>query len=393
MTLKFSVGLDVSSQKVDYCISAIDHSQRVKVKSTGSVDNNKAGFAKLTKSIGRWADKDPAPVVVCMEATGVYHERLAHYLDDAGYHVSIVLANRAKKYLQSLGFKSKNDRIDAKGLAQMGAEQNLKRWARPAGVYVELRALTRQHQAVKELITAEKNRLHAEAHAADSCKAVIRQIKGHIAYLEKQAAQMAEAIEETLRSDRELSRKVANICTVRGLSTLSVATVVAETNGFQLIENYKQLVSYAGYDVVENQSGSHRGATKISKKGNSRIRRILHLPALTAMRSEGTPFKELYERVFQRSGVKMKGIVAVQKKLLLTIYYLWRSDKPYDPNHGSQGRPRPEETGKPQSQAKGSKQKNSQTQRLATQGKRMSKDNRTLPLREGKVKETKTEKT
>ena len=54
-----------------------------------------------------------------------------------------------------------------------------------------------------------------------------------------------------------------NVCKVRGLSTLSIATVIAETYGFKLFENYKQVVSYAGYDVVENQSGLHSGKTKI----------------------------------------------------------------------------------------------------------------------------------
>ncbi|MFQ3576149.1 MAG: IS110 family transposase [Cytophagales bacterium] len=333
MNLKFSVGLDVSSKKVDFCISTIDHYQRVKVKSTGSIENTKSGFSKLLKSIKRWTEKEAVPVVVCMEATGVYHENLAYSLDGAGFYVSIVLPNKAKKYLQSLGLKSKNDTIDAKGLAQMGAEQNLERWIRPAKVYVDLKALTRQYQTIREMITSEINRLHAEMHSADSSKVVIKQIKSHIDYLEKQAKQMLTAIDKTIESDQELNKKINNICTVRGLSTLSVATVIADSNGFQLIENYKQLVSYAGYDVVENQSGSHRGKTRISKKGNSRIRRILHMPSLTAIKSEGTVFKDLYERVYERTGIKMKGLVAAQKKLLLTIYHLWRSNKPFDPNY------------------------------------------------------------
>lgn len=67
---------------------------------------------------------------------------------------------------------------------------------------------------------------------------------------------------------------------------MSVVTVIAETNGFALIKNQRQLVSYAGYDVVENQSGKRAGKTKISKKGNSHIRRILHMPALNAVRYE-----------------------------------------------------------------------------------------------------------
>jgi transposase len=43
--------------------------------------------------------------------------------------------------------------------------------------------------------------------------------------------------------------------------------------------NQRNLVSYAGYDLVENQSGTRSGKTRISKQGNHRIRRVLHLPA------------------------------------------------------------------------------------------------------------------
>lgn len=329
MNLKISVGLDVSSKKVDACISTIDHTQRVKVKSSCSIVNSNAGFLKLVQWIRKWEDKATIPIVICVEATGVYHENLAYYLDNAGYRVSIILPNKAKKYLQSLGLKSKNDRIDAKGLAQMGAEQNLQQWIRPSEVFVSLRALTRQYQSIQESITAEKNKFHAEEHSAISNKEVMKQIKSLIQFLEKQKKAIEKLISKAVQNDATLKLKIENICTVRGLSILSVSTVIAETNGFQLFENYKQVVSYAGYDVVENQSGSHRGKTRISKKGNSRIRRILHMPSLTAISSENTIFKDLYTRVYERTGIKMKGIVAVQKKLLLIIYYLWKSNNAF----------------------------------------------------------------
>jgi transposase len=48
--------------------------------------------------------------------------------------------------------------------------------------------------------------------------------------------------------------------------------------------NQRHLVSYAGYDVVENQSGNRSGKTRISKKGNSRLRRFLHMPSFNAVR-------------------------------------------------------------------------------------------------------------
>ncbi|QLH44750.1 MAG: hypothetical protein HWD58_03520 [Bacteroidota bacterium] len=56
------------------------------------------------------------------------------------------------------------------------------------------------------------------------------------------------------------------------------------------------------------------------------------MPSLTAIGKQDTTFNQLYRRVVERSGVKMKGIVAVQKKLLLMIYYIWTKDIDYNPN-------------------------------------------------------------
>jgi hypothetical protein len=109
--------------------------------------------------------------------------------------------------------------------------------------------------------------------------------------------------------------------------------VIAETNGFALFNNIGQLIKYAGYDVVEHQSGIRKGKTKISKKGNSHIRRILYMPALCAVNCNQKPFVNLFNRVYQRTGIKMKGYVAVQKKLLVYIYTLWKKNKAFDENY------------------------------------------------------------
>jgi hypothetical protein len=45
---------------------------------------------------------------------------------------------------------------------------------------------------------------------------------------------------------------------------LTAATILAETNGFELFKNYKQLVSYA--DVVERESGTSTGKTKYQRQ-------------------------------------------------------------------------------------------------------------------------------
>ena len=153
MDLKYSVGLDVSSKKINGCISLIDNNQKVTVKSSIVFNNDLKGF----KSFEDWMIKHrrelEIPLVICMEATGIYHENCALYLFERNYRVSIILPNKAKKYLEAIGLKSKNDSIDAKGLSQMGAEQCLEQWEPFGKYFYELRLYTRQNQNLQELKT------------------------------------------------------------------------------------------------------------------------------------------------------------------------------------------------------------------------------------------------
>ncbi|WP_257984719.1 IS110 family transposase, partial [Psychroflexus sp. MES1-P1E] len=72
-----------------------------------------------------------------------------------------------------------------------------------------------------------------------------------------------------LKSHPEVKTRVDNICTIPRVGELTAVTVLAETNGFELIRNKKQLTSYAGFDVKEKQSGtSVKGKPRISKRGN-----------------------------------------------------------------------------------------------------------------------------
>ena len=51
------------------------------------------------------------------------------------------------------------------------------------------------------------------------------------------------------------------------------------------------------------------------------------------VRYEVAPFKNLYERVYEKSKIKMKAYTAVQKKLLEFIFVLWKKDEAFDPNY------------------------------------------------------------
>jgi transposase len=249
---------------------------------------------------------------------------------ELGQSVVVVLPNKAKKYKASLGLKSKTDGMDALALSRMACEQHLPQWKAPDPLLYQLRLLTRQVENLTEQSTAVKNQLEALVHSMYPNKDLERMLRRQVVFLQKQKEALLKAMEQVVEASAELKQKFEYIKGIKGVSTLTIATVVAETGGFALFDNIGQLVSYAGYDVVENQSGKHTGKTKISKQGNSRIRRCLYFPALSVVRYGVAPFVQLYERVQERSHFKMKDYTAVQKKLLIIMYTLWKKDQPFE---------------------------------------------------------------
>ena len=59
----------------------------------------------------------------------------------------------------------------------------------------------------------------------------------------------------------------------------------------------------------------------------------MHLPAFNMIRHNVKPFNDLYSRVYERTGTKMKAYVAVQRKLLSYIYTLWKNEENFDPEY------------------------------------------------------------
>jgi transposase len=148
--------------------------------------------------------------------------------------------------------------------------------------------------------------------------------------MNQQEKEIKADINECLKKDYSIKEVVDRICTIPGVGILTAATILGETNGFELIRNKKQLTSYAGLDIKEKQSGtSIKGKSRISKKGNRHLRKAMHLPALTAIRHD-EHYKELFARLVSRHGIKMKAAVAVQRKLLELTYILFINQTMYD---------------------------------------------------------------
>ena len=181
--------------------------------------------------------------------------------------------------------------------------------------------------------TVLKNQLHAEQKEAEPYKNSIKRIQKRIGLLDKQEEEIMGEIKALIKTDEEMQQVVLLICSLPGVGLLTAATVLSESNGFDLITSKRQLTSYAGLDVKEKESGtSVKSKPRISKKGNKYLRKAMHFPALTAIRHDPR-YKAIFARLVAKHGIKMKAAVAVQRKLLEMIFTIYKTKAPYDKNY------------------------------------------------------------
>lgn len=138
----------------------------------------------------------------------------------------------------------------------MGLEQQLTIWRPLSKNLYALRLLTRQHQRLQELKTQSTNQQHALEHSAFDSTFINKQLAKLVAVYDAQIKAMEDAMKTLIDEDPVLRPRVAELVKIKGLALLSVAVLVAETNGFEGFTNQRHLVSYAGYDVVENHGGA-----------------------------------------------------------------------------------------------------------------------------------------
>ena len=329
--LKQSLGIDVSKDSISFTLAELTLELTKQYEPGTDVSNNLEGFAQLTQWLSlRVTDK--AGFVKVMEATGVYHQRLAMYLYQQGYGVSIMQSGRVKRYAQSLPQRSKTDLLDSKMLAMLGCERELPLWEPPRKVLLELKALSRERMALIRDRVTNNNRMDAIASSTFQHCGEIKRYKRRIKLLESQIKEVEEEMKTLLAKDAELSEKMDYLESIPGVSFITAATIVGETMGFAGITSAKQLTSYAGYDVVIRESGTYKGKSTISKKGNRHIRRVLHMPSMTSVRMNPT-LKPFYDRLKSKKAKPIIALVAVQRKLLVLMYSLWKNEIYYDPEY------------------------------------------------------------
>jgi transposase len=292
-----------------------------------SFANTSAGMAALARWVAAAQHQSGGCCVgLVVEATGGLSRRFAEAAAPLQLPpVSILNPAYVKAFGQSLGQRSKNDKLDAAVLAAFGAVHQPLPAAKLTPLQERLRELDRLRQGLVEQQTAWQNSLR-EARDPLARKMIGQQLK----LLESQIKAIEEQIDRLIDQDPDLRQQRRLLDSVPGIGPRVAATILAELGD---LARYRRdaLVGYVGLFSRERRSGKRqrRGGAMV-KGGGARVRRVLGMAAMALMRSK-CPLKEFNLRLQAAGKTKLSALVALMRKLLLIARAVVVSGQCYDP--------------------------------------------------------------
>ncbi len=309
------VGIDVSSKKLRI---ASDHEEF----EVGNATKDHQQISKRLRRRGR-------TVHVCLESTGVYGLDLALVLFwTPGIQVMVVPPRAARHFAEALMRRSKDDPIDAKVLREYARRMEFKPWQPPPEEMLHLRTLARRMSALTDMRTEEKNRLHA-AEATQTLACIRNDIVTNIEFLTERITFLKKQAGAHIDRHPRLQCAIARLISVKGIALVSAIRIYAELCVLPAEMTARQWVAHAGLDPRHFESGTFQGMTRISKAGNKYLRAALYWPALTAIRSQPN-VKAFYGKLLGNGKKKMVGTVAVMRKLLHSIWGMFKHEANFD---------------------------------------------------------------
>lgn len=320
------VGVDISAQDAQVVVhKATGHSERLCMAQTD------AGFEALLSTLqaGGCTARD---TLVVMEATGVYWMRLASYLHEAGWPVSVINPAQAHHFARALLQRSKTDRIDAHTLALLAAKLEPARWqpssATQEAVYLRLT----QRDTCLTMIQQERNRLHALQRRARPDQPVLARLEAHIDFLLAQLADLDAEVDQLIADDPAWQTTAALLRSIKGFGPVVTHWLMTATDLFTACHSAEQLASYAGLVPRLFESGSSiRAHPALGFASHPRLRRALYMAALSA--AQHNPIiRAFYQRLLAQGKPKKLALCACARKLIHIAWSVVMKQQFFDPD-------------------------------------------------------------
>ena len=312
----YFIGIDISRNELDY---AVMHGKKLLFHREAK--NEPQDIFAFIDELKLLPGFTISRSVFCMEQTGVYSNHLLNALKRI--KANVVLEN-ALQIKNSLGLlRGKYDKIDAIRIAQYAYTNreslNIKVSQRLTiiqlanlfsirnrllGLQLALNLpLTEQASFIKEVIHKE---------SVTACKRSLEALKADLEDVEK-------SIDALIKSDDHLARLFQIITSVSHVGRITAIQMIICTNEFKDIKDPKKFACYAGVAPFKKESGRFKGRAKVSPLANKKMKSLLHICAISALRGKNE-LKLYYDRKVAEGKPKMAVINAIRNKIILRVF-------------------------------------------------------------------------
>jgi transposase len=291
------VGIDVSKARLDIAVRPAG--------TISSVPHDEAGMATVVEQL-----RHMQPTLVVLEATGGLEVVLSGALAAAGVRVVVVNPRQVRDFAKATGRLAKTDALDAQVLAQFADAVRPAVRPLPEASTQELAALLARRRQLVEMLTAEKNRLGRAPRRID------RDIRTHIAWLERQVAQLETDLTRAIHASPIWREKDEWLQSMPGVGPVLATTLLASLPELGTL-NRRQIAALVGVAPLNRESGRWRGK-RIVWGGRTAVRAVLYMGALVAARHNPV-LKAFYQRLRQAGKAPKVALTACMRKLLTTL--------------------------------------------------------------------------
>lgn len=335
------VGVDVSKNTLDIFILAEEKSDgNVKNCKNNSlnfcnkkhfhIENTEKSIKKFVKdNFKNCSDNFFEKVLFICETTGGYEYTLLNTIGNLGYDMHRANTRKVKNYIRSFGQNAKTDKLDCVAIAKYGKDRyKLLSLYEPLDNDIQsLKVIAKRHCDLKYMIVQEKTRLKSPSYKND--KLLSKSINNVIKIIEKELNILSEKIKIIIENNQELQHKFNLLITFKGVGEVTIFKLFSLLPELGKL-NRKEIASLSGLAPYAFDSGKKQGRRCIFG-GRQEVRRALFMSGMTSIR-HNKHMKSFYDRLIKNGKKPMQALVAVMRKIVVTLNAMIRDGLEYKYN-------------------------------------------------------------
>jgi transposase len=280
----FYIGVDIADKT--FTVTVIRRPDDI-VARFGDVPNTEDGCQQLLEGL-TGCQVLPDNSLVVMESTGVYSERLSHFLYACGF---LVCVEPPQKVKQAFYTKGKTDPVDSRQIAEYGVRlhDKLHGWQPQDPLLDQVQVLLTVRDSLKKAQTASRNAHRALLKKRQIPSEAVSVHEELTQYLHTQVKRTETDMQRLLRQNPELYQATMRLTTAPGVGFLLAVNLAVMTQGFTHHLNAREISSRRYY--LQKQAEGKPGKLIVNNIANKLLR------VLCGMMRNGTPYHVNYRSI------------------------------------------------------------------------------------------------